>query len=266
MFRSLLSTGLLAIALTAGAQSLVHQVVVLNEGYFDYFGSGEQVVPVTLGIYDPIPGTYATVATLNGPRFGSDVEVHAGSIYVAADDRVLRYDADSYALLAEAAVPGVRKLALWNGQLLLSRGELGGLSHYFEVRDAATLAFQEAITPAQGLPHAVEDILVVDDVAYLAVGNAFDWADLQGYIATVDLPSLTVSGTVDLGPEGRNPERLMLHQGDLLAFNNTDFTASSISRMNTASGSLQYTATVSVNSGCAASALVTANDRVYVLE
>ena len=266
MSRSMLSAGLLATALQVGAQSYVHQVLVLNEGYFDYFGTQEQVVPVSLGSYDPATGSYQTVAVLEGPRFGSDVLVHEGSIYVAADDRVYRLDADSYAQLAIADVQGVRKLAAWNDKLLLTRGELGGLPHYFEVRDLASLAFVQAIAPADGLPHSVEDVLVVGDQAYLAVSNAFAWGNIQGRIGIVDLTTMTYAAEVDLGPDGLNPEKLMLHQGDVIAFNNKDFTGSSISRVSTATQGLAYTTNVSVNSSCAASAKVEANDKVYFLE
>ena len=266
MFRSLLSAGFLALVLQGSAQSFVHQVVVLNEGYFDYFGTQEQVVPVTLGSYDPATGSYQTVATITGPRFGSDVLVHDGSIYVAADDRVLRYDLDTYDLLGEAMVSGVRKLAVWNDLLLITRGELGGLAHYFEVRDRHDLSFVDAIGPDQGLPYSVEDVLVVGDKAYLAVSNAFDFADLQGRIGVVDLNALTYMAEVDLGPAGLNPEKLMLHEGDIIAFNNTDFSASSISRISADATALQYTTTVSVNSSCAASAKVDPLGKVYFLE
>ncbi len=265
MFRSVFSSGLLAIALHAGAQSYVHQVVVLNEGYFDFVNQ-TQVVPVTLGTYAPSTGTYQNVATIAGPRFASDVLVHEAGIYVAADDRILRYDQDDFSQLAMAEVSGVRKLAVWNDLLLLTRGELGGLPHYFEVRDLHTLAFVDAITPADGLPYSAEDVLVVDDKAYLAVGNAFEWSDLQGHVGIVDLTTMSYTGQVDLGPDGRNPEKLMLHGGDIIAFNNKDFSASSISRVDPVNSTLAYTMDVTVNSSCAASARVDSNGLVYFLE
>ncbi|MBP7451107.1 MAG: T9SS type A sorting domain-containing protein [Flavobacteriales bacterium] len=265
MYRSFLSAGLLAITLRVGAQSYVHQVLVLSEGYFDV-GANEQVLPPTLGSYDPTTGTYQTVATLAGPRFASDVIVANGSIYVAADDRVYRFDADTYEQLAMAEVAGVRKLAVWNDLLLITRGELGGLPHYFEARDRNGLAFVQAITPADGLLFSVEGLLVVDDKAYLAVSNAFDFANLQGRVGIVDLPSMTYASEVDLGAEGLNPERIMAHDGDVIAFNNKDFTGSSISRVNVAQANLAYTTNVSVNSGCAASVRVASNNKVYFME
>lgn len=261
MYRSILSAAALAIALFGSAQSYVHQVLVLNEGYYDLVG-GTQTIPVTLGSFDPSTGTYTTVATITGPRFGTDVLVDGASIYVAADDRVLRYDADSYALLDETEVPGVRKLAVWNDQLLITRGELGGLSHYFEVRDKNDLAFLYSIAPVDGLPFSVEDVLVHDNKAYLAVNNSFDWANLQGRIGAVDLVAQTYGNEVDLGLDGLNPERLMVEDGVIYAFSNKDFTGSSISKLS--NGGVDYVHNVALNSGCAASALV--GSKVYYME
>lgn len=263
MYRSIFSASLLAIALQGSAQSYVHRVLVLNEGYFDYFGGGGQLVPVTLGSYDPATSTYQTVATLTGPRFGSDVMVDGSSIYVAADNKVLRYDADSYALLGEVDIAGVRKLAVWNDQLLLTRGELGGLDHYFEVRDKIDLSLIYSLSPDDGLAFSAEDVLVVGDIAYLAVGNAFDFANLQGRIGVVDLNTQTYMEEVDLGPEGRNPERLIDYEGAIFAFNNKDFTGSSISKISTG-GTLEYTTNVAENSGCAASTRV--GNTIYYME
>jgi len=262
MYRSFLSAAALAFALCGSAQSYVHQVMVLNEGYYDYFDGGGQLVPVTLGSYDPATGVYTTVATITGPRFGTDVLVDGASIYVAADDRVLRYDADSYALLDETEVLGVRKLAIWNDQLLITRGELGGLAHYFEARDKNDLSYLYSIAPADGLPFSAEDVLVHDNTAYLAVNNAFDLTNLQGRIGMVDLLAQTYGNEVDLGIDGLNPEKLMVKDGSIYAFSNTDFTGSSISKLS--NGALDYVHNVAENSGCAASALV--GSKVYYME
>ncbi|MCB9184484.1 MAG: T9SS type A sorting domain-containing protein [Flavobacteriales bacterium] len=263
MYRPFLSAALFSAIAFANAQQ-VHQVFVLSEGYYDFFGGGGQLIPVTLGSYDPATGTYQTVATITGPRFGSDVLVDGASVYVAADDRVLRFDADSYQQTGEAMVSGVRKLAVWNDLLLLTRGELGGLPHYFEARDKNSLELLWTIDPAAGLTMSAEDVLVVDDKAYLAVNNAFDWSNLAGRIGVVDLATGSYENEVDLGPDGLNPEKLFVHQGELLAFSNTDFSHSSISRVG--AGEVEYTVTVSSNSGCGASELVGAQEQVYFLE
>ncbi|MCC6401075.1 MAG: hypothetical protein IT227_09980 [Flavobacteriales bacterium] len=254
MYRSLCSAAFSGLVALATAQSFVHQVFVLNEGYYN-MNTQTQEVPVSLGSYDPAAGTYQTVATIAGQRFASDVDVADGAVYVAADGQLLKYDADSYALLDQATVPGIRKVALWNGQVLLTRGELGGLPHYFEARDAATLDLLYTLTPADGLLHSAEDVQVVGDKAYLAVGNAFDWGNLVGYLGIVDLIAQSYEQQVDLGPDGRNPERIMVAGQDLYVFCNKDFSGSAISRVAT-DGAFSYTANVALNSGCGASELV----------
>lgn len=268
MFRPLLSCAALIASLWCLAQGpAVHQVFVLSEGYYDYFNGGGQLVPVTLGSYDPVSGAYSTVATITGPRFGSDVLVDEGVVFVAADDRVMSFDPDTYQPLDEAMVAGVRKLAIWGDALLITRGELGGLSHYFEARDKNTLDLLWTIDPADGLTMSAEDVLVIGDKAYLAVNNAFDWSNLAGKLGEVDLIAQTYGNEVVLGADGLNPEKLFVRDGDVMAFCNNDFSRSSISRVGVgAAPSLQYTTVVAENSGCAASALVEAENKVYFLE
>jgi hypothetical protein len=207
------------------------------------------------------------VSTITGPRFGSDVLADDGIVFVAADDRVLRFDADTYQPLGEAMVAGVRKLAIWGDALLITRGELGGLPHYFEARDKSTLDLLWTIDPSDGLTMSAEDVIVVGDKAYLAVNNAFDWSNLAGKVGVVDLVAQSYGSEIDLGPDGLNPEKLFVKDGDVLAFCNNDFSSSSISRVSLdGTPVLQYTTVVAENSGCAASALVEAEDKVYFLE
>jgi hypothetical protein len=204
------------------------------------------------------------VVTLTGPRFGSDVLVDGSDVFVAADDRVLRFSADGFAQLAEVLVSGVRKLAVWNDQLLLTRGEVGGLDHYFEARDRNTLELLYTIGPDEGLPYSAEDVVVLEDKAYLAVNNAFDWANVIGRVGVVDLLTGTYGSEVDLGPDGTNPEKIMVKDGALYVFNNKDFSGSSISKVVPDGTVLAYTTNVATNSGCAAS--VMADGRIYYME
>ena len=73
---------LLLFSLSAVSQSVLHRVLVLNEGHFDYV-TMQQDVPVTVGAYDPQTSQYATVITVPGARFASDMLLDAGNLYVA---------------------------------------------------------------------------------------------------------------------------------------------------------------------------------------
>lgn len=262
MYRSLLSSSLLAIGLAASAQQYVHQVVVLSEGYFD-FGTQTQVTPVTLYSYDPAQGTTQPVAVINNARFGTHVQVEGPFIYVAADSFLLKYDADTYTLLDQEIVTGIRRFDFWNDYLILSRGEVGGLPHYLEVRDKNTFDLEYIIAPADGLAHSGEDVVVAGDKAYIAVNNAFDWGNLVGYVGVLDLVNESYS-QIDLGPDGTNPENIMVDGARLWTLNNTDFSGSSISRIDLANSSLDLTEGIAVGSGCAASEM--AEEKVFFME
>jgi len=263
MYRSFLLAPALAASCIVSAQQVVHQVLVLNEGYYDNTAH-VQVVPVSLGSYDPSSGIYQTVATINGARFGSDVEVDGNVIYVAADTLLLKFDANNYAPLGQTVVHGIRKIAIWNSEVLITRGELGGLPHYFEARDKNTLALDYAITPLDGLLYSAEDVQVADNKAYIAVNNGFAYPNYTGLIGVIDLVNGTYGSEIDLGPDGLNPENLMVTADAIYALNNKDFSGSSISKIGRTDATLHFTHNVAMNSGCGASALVA--DRICYQE
>src|SRR6185436_3725776 len=136
--------------LLLNAQSYVNRVIILNEGHYDYVNM-VQTVPVTVGAYNPVTHQYAAFDTILNARFASHVLVDGSSIYVAADSFLIRYDADTYQRLATATVTGIRKLAVWNNQLLVSRGEyMVTFNSYFRAYDKSTLAFSYELTTASG--------------------------------------------------------------------------------------------------------------------
>ncbi|MEC9209362.1 MAG: hypothetical protein VX762_02935, partial [Bacteroidota bacterium] len=65
------------------AQNYVHQVLVLNEGYFDYT-LNQSIEPVTIGSYNPISQQYIIIDTIQGARFASDLVIDDYHFYVAA--------------------------------------------------------------------------------------------------------------------------------------------------------------------------------------
>ncbi|MBL8001417.1 MAG: T9SS type A sorting domain-containing protein [Flavobacteriales bacterium] len=262
MYRSLLPAGLLALALQAGAQSTVHRVLVLNEGYYN-MATQTQVVPVSLGSYDPATGTYQTIANIADARFGNHVAVEDGIVYVAADSFLLAYDADSYQLLDQTVVHGIRRFAVGDGRIVCTKGEVGGLPTYVDVLDQATLDLLYSIDQTT-LPYSCEDVEIADGKAWIAVNNGFDWGNAVGQVGVLDLGTDTWAGTIDLGPDGINPENLMVTADAVYAFNNKDFSGSSISKIGRSSGTLTYTTDVAVNSGCASSAL--ADGDIFFLE
>ena len=235
---------------------------MLNEGYFD-FNTQSQVVPVTLGSYDPATGSYSTVATITDARFGNHVAIDGEQVYVSADHRLLKYDANTFALLDEAEVVGIRRFAFWNDAIVITCGEVGGLSHYCEVRDKNTLDLLYTIGTAE-LPYSCEAVEVVGDKAYIAVNNGFEWGNAVGKLGVLDLSSQTWEASIDLGPNGLNPENVMVVDGAVYTFNNKDFTGSSVSKFSIGGSGVDYTNDVALSSGCGSSAKT--ENRIYFME
>src|SRR5436853_663798 len=75
--------------------SYVNRVIVLNEGHYDYVNQ-VQLIPVTVGAYNPVTHSYTTFDTIPNARFATHVIVDGSGIYVAADNQLIRYDIDTY--------------------------------------------------------------------------------------------------------------------------------------------------------------------------
>ena len=118
----------LACSFQTQAQEYVHQVIILNEGYFDY-SLNQSVVPPTIGIYDPQTEVYSNLDTLSNARFASDLIVTDDFIYVAADNLLYQYDKFSSSLLQTQQVDGIRNLAVWQDKIVVSRGDYDNITY-----------------------------------------------------------------------------------------------------------------------------------------
>jgi len=239
-------------------------VIVLNEGYYNY-STLSQDVPVTIGTYNPVTKIYHTFDTIHNSRFASDVIIDNGFIYAAADNKINMYDANSYALVHSATVPGVRKLAVWNNQLLVSRGEyLVTYNSYFQVYNKQNLSFIYDLPTTAGPQFAADQMVVSDDSAYVAINNGFDFGNYKGLIGVVNLNNQSYSRELALADSATNPENLMLAGTDLVTLNNNDFSKSSVSKIGI--GTANSSTKVVVNgSGCSTSALAVVTSSNYVL-
>ena len=146
---------------------------------------------------------------------------------------------------------------------MITRGEVGGLPHYCEVRDRNTLDLLYTIDGTT-LPYSCEAVEVVGDKAYVAVNNGFEWGNAVGELGVLDLAAQSWETSIDLGENGVNPENVMVVDGAVYTFNNKDFTGSSISRYNIGGSTVEYTQDVAVSSGCGSSAKT--EHRIYFME
>jgi hypothetical protein len=236
------------------SQNYLHQVLILNEGYYDYQTS-TQGAPVTIGSFNPSTQTYQEVSTINGMRFASDLIIEGNVYYVAADTKILKYDLNSHALLDEVNCPGVRNLAFYQGKLVATRGEyLTTYSSYLHVYDANNLNLITAIDTVQGPKWATQNLVIDGSKAYVAVNNGYEWGNEKGIIGTLDLNNLTYGNELDLGQDGKNPDNLMKYGNFLYTVNNKDWSGASVSKV-----ALDFSSNSTVNlpaaTGCGTSAL-----------
>ncbi len=251
--------GMLGMAFVAGAQAYLHQVFVLNEGWSDW-QTGEVLVQPTLGVSDPALNVYETVASIEGAGFISDAILADGMLYVAADGQLLKYDADSYELLATAEVTGARQLAERDGMIYVTRGDVDEfgmnlpLDSYLQWFHADDLTWAGELNTANGPAYATEGLAWSGDRLYIAVNNAFDWGNEVGYVGEWD--STTDAYTeFDLGAEGKNPNRLFAENGQIITVNNRDYGSASLSEVISGAGTVQTHVVADATAGCLAAAV-----------
>jgi hypothetical protein len=253
--KQLFTSVLLLISAFAFSQNYLNQVLVLNEGYFDY-QTNQIIDPVTIGSYDPSTQIYSVVSTLNGMRFGSDLIIDGNFYYVAADSKIYKMDLNTHQELASVVCPGVRNLGIYQNKLVATRGEyLTTYDSYLHIYDATTLSLIQAIDTISGPKWASQNIVVDGSVAYIAINNGYEWGNEKGIIGKLNLDNLSYGNEVDLGPDGKNPDNLMKSGDFLYTVNNKDWSNASVSKV-----ALNGSSTVTVNlqsvaTGCGTSAL-----------
>jgi len=236
------------------AQQYVHQVLIANEGFFD-FQTNAIIEPATIGTYNPTTQTYVVVDTLDGQRFSSDVIIDGNFYYVAADTKIFKYDLNTHQEVASVTLTGVRNLAIAGDKLIATRGEyLQTFDSYLQVFNKNTMQLLAALDTTVGPKWATQNIVVVNNIAYVAVNNAYEWGNEKGLIGQLDLNTLQYGNEIDLGPEGKNPDNLFLFNNELVTVNNKDWSGASVSKI-TLNGNVNTQNLANAVTGCGTSAL-----------
>ena len=245
----------LATSISIQAQEYVHQVLVLNEGYFDY--TNNQIIePASIGSYDPASDVYSNVLELEGIRFGSDMIIGENVYYVAADTKIFKIDINSHEILTSVTCEGVRNLCLLDDKIYATRGEyLVTYDSYLHVYDANDLSLLLALDTVTGPKWATQNILSFDSKVYFAINNAYEWGNEKGMIGVFNSNTMTYETEIDLGPDAKNPDNLVLYNGSLYTVNNKDWSGSSISKLSLDLINSETVNIANVSTGCGTSAL-----------
>ena len=236
------------------AQQYVHQVLIANEGFFD-FQTNAIIEPATIGSYNPQTQTYVVVDTLDGQRFSSDLVIDGNFYFVAADTKIFKYNLNTHQEVGSINLPGVRNLAIAGDKLIATRGEyLQTFDSYLQIFDKNTLQLIAALDTNNGPKWATQNIVVVNNIAYIAVNNAYEWGNEKGLIGQLELNTLQYGAEIDLGAEGKNPDNMFLFNNELYTVNNKDWSGASISKVSL-NGAVNTQNLANAVTGCGTSAL-----------
>ena len=260
MKKTLLLLFTLGVNIIYSQNEYVNQVLILNEGYLDFY-SDEIIEPVTIGVLstDSSNPSYSDIIEIEGAKFATDLIIDASYFYVAADNRILKYDLDTYELIASQDIIGVRKLAIYNDYLFVSKGDYDNVTFgpvifdsYLDVYDL-DLTYQFSFDSEDGPEWSAENLLINDDKLYILINNAYEWGNYQGIIGQIDLATLSYESEIDLGEDGKNPINLMFNDDKLYTLNNKNWDGSSVSVIDINNNNIQTINLSDVSAGCGVS-------------
>lgn len=237
------------------AQDYVNQVLVLNEGRYDY--SNSQIdVPVTLGSYNPTTQVYEVVDTIVGARFASDMVIDGDNIFIVADTLLLKYDLNSFQILSTQTVIGGRNIAIVDDKVFVTRGEYGiDLSSYLQVFSKSDLEFISELDTVSGPKWTTQNMVVHDGKLYVAINNGFNFGQEKSLIGVVDISTMSYLEEIDLGPDGTNPDNMVLNGDYIYTVNNKNWSGASFSKVDLTTMTSNTINISDVSTGCGTSCL-----------
>jgi hypothetical protein len=244
----------LTTSFTIQAQNYVNQVLILNEGYFDYTNN-EIIEPASIGSYNPMSEVYTEVLELEGMRFASDLIIDNDVYYVAADTKIFKINLNTHEIISSVNCQGVRNLAVVGDKLFATRGEyLVDFDSYLHIYSANDLSLELALDNESGPKWATQNIISIGEKVYFAINNAYEFGNEKGIIGVYNSENL-VYEEVDLGPEAKNPDNLVKSGEFIYTVNNKDWSGASISKLAIDLSENETVSLSSVSTGCGTSAL-----------
>lgn len=192
-----------------------NQVIIANGGVF---GSANIV---TIASLDIATGTYMVFDSFPASSV-QHVLIHDQFIYVCADSTVMKYERSNHQRLAMARVYGARQSAIYQDKLIVSKGygTLPG-SGAVQILNASDLSNVQGV---QGIIGDCEGVVVVGDTAYVANPGLF--AASTGSLAVVNLPSASLTRTIDMDTMGKVVQDLYAYGNAIFALSTGGFGSS----------------------------------------
>lgn len=216
---SLIITVLLPWTSLAQRAEWVEQVIVANGNtyetmppYIDY---------VTLQTYDPATGVTYLFDQIYTQSV-QDVVIANNKIYVAAQDSIIMYDANTLTRIGGIADSGLSKLHIYNNMLIVTK-QYPIVRFFAEVLNAGDLSL---IALIQNLSGDCKGIAHTQDSVYIAVNGGF--LSTEGKIAVINKNNWTLRREINLGSGIAGINDIYNYGGILYCINETPYGVSDV--------------------------------------
>mgnify|MGYP000134362860 CR=1 FL=1 len=173
-----------------------------------------------------------------------------------------KYDKYSYNLVFSEQIDGIRNLAVYNDKIIVTRGDYDNatfspvlFNSYLQIYNISDLSLYLEIDTVLGPKWATQNLIVDNDKVYVAINNAYEWGNEKGIIGVLDLNTFSYLDEINLGPDGINPDNMVLEGDYIYTINNKDWYGSSISQLSILTNSVSTINLASVSTGCGTSCL-----------
>lgn len=180
------------------------QVIIANGGV------GGDSNLVRMAAWNLGTGSYTVFDSITAGSVQS-VFIWGRDAYVCADSLLIRYNLDTYQREASAMIKGVRRVAVWEDKVLVSKGN-GSISDHFEVRYATNLFHCFSVPAITGNCNGV---VVVGDTGYVA--NPISFVNPTGNMAVVDMRGTALNRIMDMDTMGKFIDQLYAYQGKIVS-------------------------------------------------
>lgn len=205
--KNLLFFLLAVVHLTAFSQNQeLSKTLVASGG--NYSNPGEHVA---VGYFDQEPQEYHVIDSIYTQSV-QDVLTDGDLFFVAAEDSLVSYSAETMERVAAVSYDGLNSLAAAGNKLIVSR-QYPVITESLLILDKETLELSTLIE----LSGEAAGIAVDGDSAYVAVPGA--WGTSEGRIAVVDLSTESISREIVLGTEAQGTKELFISDYTLYAVN-----------------------------------------------
>jgi hypothetical protein len=216
-------------AFSLAAQDGLNQVIIVNGGQF-----GNPNEQANIASFDPTTGNYRVFDTIPVNSI-QDVLVEGDFAYVAAQDLVVKYDLDTYEVVAETPFPGqsAHQLEI-SGDKLFATNYFAQADNNLYIFDKHSLSVTDTVAE---ISHPGGTMAVLNDKLYISQNRqgSIDMCppfgcfnDTMGYVAEVDINSGEWIRDIELDNDGREAGRIFSTGSSLILLNEVSNTSTAL--------------------------------------